>query len=483
MLYLSLISGLTVILAGIGLRHKGVLGVIFIGQAGYWLISYVMRPGILLLFQPAPRFGDSVADPRIASGGYETFMPQILSSIAIGIGCYVFFACIIVWALGRKKAAPTLLGFSGVSAQTASLYTFLVSYSVGWLFRVASLTTPSNSLIDTVSGLAIVGAAGIIVFLPSRPGGRTVVLFAAFIGELGWSVLSASKTPIIAAALCLAMRWSISGWGRKRVSSAVFVMICGIFAFPALQRIKTSDETQHVLQAADVSYPTYIQPLMSVVRRFDLFSAVTDATLLESSRWMSTTEFLFRIMDSFIPQALLAHEKIGVGTLWSTQVRSYSLGTANENVSLAEGFVAEGYALGGYAGVVFGALFILMLAVFVAWLVSHKQVFLSSLGLLLVSFPVLFERGILGSVETIGKSLQIAFLVWLLSLVVQLLEKSFAAPTALHLRDSTERQELFRGEIASATAKQRVELVVGPVGDDAEHNHVRDRFKGRPGKE
>lgn len=354
-------------------------------------------------------------------------LPSILQSVVWGLAVYVvsaFIAARHVKTRRRIVSSPAALPFH------RELKTFLIAYLLGWLFRFIYLTLSPTALTETISGMAVVGAAGLIVFAAQRNILHLWLMLAALAGELAWSVMSASKTPIIAAGLAIALRWALKGWTRKKIVGSISMILIGLAAFPALQKIKISVEDSHVLSLADANYPAYLQPLMSLVRRFDLFSAVTDATFKGPQVWMTWAEFVEHAIFGFIPQVLLPSGKVGVGTLWSTEIRSASLGTANANVSLAEGFIAEGYVLNGAAGIALGASFIAATAVLVSRLIVNKRIFAVSLGLLLVSFPVLFERGILGTLETAGKSIQIAVLIWLLDSIIRWTDKAWSTPNS-----------------------------------------------------
>jgi len=393
-LLLGVITSICLLLSLTGFRAGGVLGVIFVGQSIYWFISYVLRPAVLLIYQPKPGVGDSVADWRIAAGGYDIAMPYILQPIVWGLAAYMLLALGITRFLAPKLRMSQ---HHGLEADRST--TFVLAYVTGWAFRALSELVGSSAALETLSGLAVVGAAGLIVFSSGNSRYRVLLIGGAIGGELLWSLLSASKTPVIASGLALALRWAIAGWTKKKIVLSLTIGAVGVLAFPALQSVKTSVADAYVLNAATANYPPIVQPLMSLIRRFDLFSATTDATLLGPANWLSAEEFLNRIATSFIPQFFLAQSKIGVGTLWSTEVRAASLNVANNDVSLAEGFIAEGYALNGLMGVIFGAIFVSVFAVLVTLMIKSTRLFMVSLGLLLVSFPVLFERGILGTVE------------------------------------------------------------------------------------
>ena len=114
----------------------------------------------------------------------------------------------------------------------------------------------------------------------------------------------------------------------------------------------------------------------------------------------------------------------------------------NVSVSLADGNINEGYVLGGYLGVVIGVAFIFALVLLGVRALRSSNVLFMTIGLTLVASPVLFERGILGSMEVLGKSLQAAVLLWTIDLVVRQFRARAAwvdpAPVAVRFAARTE---------------------------------------------
>jgi hypothetical protein len=87
-------------------------------------------------------------------------------------------------------------------------------------------------------------------------------------------------------------------------------------------------------------------------------------------------------------------------------------------VSLAEGSINEGYVLGGYWGVLFGVAFNFMILLLTVKMLRSQHAFLVTMGLALIASPILFERGILGGMERIGKDLQVVVLVYVITIAV-----------------------------------------------------------------
>jgi hypothetical protein len=100
------------------------------------------------------------------------------------------------------------------------------------------------------------------------------------------------------------------------------------------------------------------------------------------------------------------------------------------SVSLAEGSISEGYVLGGYVGIVLTQTFILAALVLAVRALHARPIPIMVLGVLVATSPILDERGFLGSMEVIGKGLQLAVVVGAIHLVLPLLRRSPAAPRA-----------------------------------------------------
>jgi hypothetical protein len=94
-------AGCCVALVWLGTRWRGILGGLLIVQGLYWLLGYVARPAVLLLVQPSPRFGDFLADVRLASVGYESSVFDVLRPIAVGL--LTFTVCVIAF---KRSTAP-----------------------------------------------------------------------------------------------------------------------------------------------------------------------------------------------------------------------------------------------------------------------------------------------------------------------------------------------------------------------------------------
>ncbi len=385
--------------------------VLLIAQVVYWAFSYLVRPLILLMVNPAPAINDSVADPRLAYYGYAQALPGVLAPVAFGLFVYSITVGIIVAILRRKS--DDLIP-ENVDLQAPA--TFVIAYVLGWLVRMLPMTE-GNSLLSTLSYMAPIGAVGLIVYGRRQAGGSFMILGVLSL-ELIWSVMSASKTPILAVVIAIAIRFGIIGWSRRRAISIAILGVAAAGGFSVFQSFKLGNGVKQDLAGADAAYPVWISPFMSIVRRFDLLSAMTDAVYLGPGNWMTPWEGVQTALKGLVPRQFLLDEKVSAGSLWALEVRPVSTGVINPDVSLADGFIAEGYALNGFLGIALGAFFIAFLLFLVRKLLLSGSMFSRSLGILLIAYPALYERGVFGGLEIFGKSLQAAAVVWLIHILL-----------------------------------------------------------------
>ncbi|MEU4312736.1 hypothetical protein [Nocardia sp. NPDC024068] len=417
------------------LLARGVLRVLLIAQTVYWAMSYIARPVVLLIVRPDPHFGDNVADPRLAEIGYDAGIEAVLRPVAFGLTVYALIILgYVLWA--RQRPRPTRAPLAGDPDLTGTLW---VLYVLGTLARLVSVASgaagqagdvqSASPLLSLLTMPATLGAVGLIVFArPSRHSGTLLLLGVLMAGELWWTTATESKTPVLGAALAVAVRCALTGWTRAKVLGIGAVSVVGIAGFDWLQSLKTSPQLRAEAAAVDGAYPTAVRPFLSLLRRFDLLEAATDAYYVGPDSWLSPAEVVGHLARSMVPVQLLAEDKLHAGTAWAAEVRGASVDMSQVSVSLAEGNIAEGYVLGGTTGVVIGVAFTAIVLVGWARALYARHLVPVLFGIALIEVPVVFERGMLGSAETLGKYLQVVVLAWLVRLAVGQWRRIHAPP-------------------------------------------------------
>ncbi|MDM7486856.1 hypothetical protein QT969_01005 [Rhodococcus sp. CSLK01-03] len=421
---LVLVSAALITLVVAAAYIRGVARVFLIAQAVYWALSYVARPLVLLTVQPRPRYADNIADPRLAAIGYDRGIAEVLQPVAFGL--WVYTGAVVAYAIWarRHRSAPPRAATGDFVPTLAAVYTLgllgrAVSYVTGSTGQAGDIQS-SNPILGFVAQLATVGAIGLIIFI--RPADRrtTLVLLGALLTvELMWTVAVESKTPIMSAAMAVAVRFALHGWTRLRVVYVAVISVVGIGGFGWLQSIKQPDYVRAEVLARDSAYPPSLQPYLSILRRFDLLEAATDGYYMVMRPWMTPLEVAQHGIQSLVPAQLLGTDKLRSGTAWAAEVRGSSMDMSRVSVSLADGNINEGFVVAGYAGVAVGVLFTFVLLLLTVRALLARHIVLVALGLAITASPILFERGFLGSMEVIGKSLQVVVLVWLVDMVVR----------------------------------------------------------------
>lgn len=406
----------------IAVLARGIPRILLLVQVVYWSLSFVGRPWLLLVAQPRPAFGDNIADPRLAAAGYDAPVAQVLAPVTTGLWIYAALAACFVAVQRLRLRALGDGARDPLPRQSATvLWSFGAVWGVGVLGRVAAWATgtvnkagevtAANPYLNIFTTFGAVGALGLILYLRTDSQRLTAAIIGcAIAGELVWSVMQESKTPFMGAALAVAMRLAAEGVSRSRIVAlgAGGAVVAGMFGW--LQSFKTTATVAHQARAAEASYPDAVQPFLSVFRRFDLFEAATDNAYYHGPGYLSLSELLLRAPLNLVPGQLGA-EKVQAGTDWAQRVRASSVDMSTISVSLAEGHINEGYRVAGVTGIVVESVLLLLGIAFVARCLGSRNLPMLTIGLAFVALPPLFERGVLGITETLGKSVQQAVLV------------------------------------------------------------------------
>jgi hypothetical protein len=421
---------LEVLLVMAARRCTGPARYILYMQAFYWCVSYLVRPLVLVVVQPKPQANDPIADWRLVSSGYSDRVAMVLVVIVVGLFAYLVAARLL---LPRKRETPEPAVLEIRASYSVGLY-FL-----GWICRSLTLLGITNAATATLASVAPVGAALLIMYSSRQARSvrdRAVLVGVTVLSEVAYSVLLESKTPLLAAAMFILIAFGADiRSAKQRIATfcgASFVFI----GFIALQNIKTTGAVEQDLSKVDVGYPHLVQLILPLVRRFDLFSAATDAVFIGSGRWLSFSEFWERLGIGILPK-FGSQEYVSAGVAWATEVRGQTIASNGSGVSLAEGFVAEGFAVGGFVGVVLEAGAIALATALVARGLTSRYPFLVFLAVATLARPAIFERGLLGAGEILGEAVQIAtacYALWVLDVSMRNLRKDECADTCRNPR-------------------------------------------------
>jgi hypothetical protein len=400
--WLTLAAILTVVVCA--QRLNSVARLLLYTQTVFWSLGYLLRATILLVYQPRPAKGDTIADPRLANGGYG---PAIHVDLVIANVSIISFAATIALLslfLRQRRSEP----FSGLRSQPT--YVLWILYLLGWLGRIAALAAgqtgenarAAGAVISTLWAVASAAAFALIVSRDKRWVALALMLGAC---ELSWAVLDASKTPIFGLIFALALKLMSVRAPVRRLGFALVSLLSALVFF-LIQLVKHSAGI--LGQPNFGQYPSWLKPVLTVEARFDLLAAVTDAADAHRGSWLSYEQFFTDCTTTFVPRFLTGNKGLTEGQLWAQQVRPLSIGVVNGDVSLAQGPGAEGYVVGGLRGVVLFSVLAALFTVGCSWLARSRSVVWQVLSVYLCGLSVLAEGGIYAIAQAGAKGLQLA---------------------------------------------------------------------------
>lgn len=423
---LALIALSQITLVAIALRLPPVPRILVIVQVLYFSISYVARPLVLYWARPMPQTGDSLADLRLAFDGYTRLFNGVLGVTAFGLWTYTAFIGIYALWLHQRGSAARFVVIGAEPEHKQLLSVAVASYILGTVGRIlVVLGIPGDGIVLQLMQLLAAFGVGACLLIFKGKNRTTTFSALALIAliELAWSVLQASKTPFMAVLLILAVRlFGKQGINLRRTALvAVSLGVLFFVGFGAIQNVKQSSSVSSEIATSTASYPSPVRPFIGQLRRFDMFSAVTDAYLKGSASWNAPPEFFSALLTTVVPAQLqgIDPRSKDLGVQWATEVRQASLVNSNTNVSLASGFIAEGWVTWGIAGVICQAIFIVAALHVVHILLTSRAVGRFSLGVLCLAYPILFERGILTSAALISKDAQAVLIIFAIGLYVR----------------------------------------------------------------
>lgn len=396
-LHVMAIGGLLHCLAWLALRRRGIWGGLMLAASLYWAIAFVVRPLLLLWAKPDPQQNDFIADPRLVVSGYAESLGDVLAPVTLGLTVFVALATLVTRRLPKVESRRTF--------QAIPVWLLFVA---GWGFRYTFQLYPENGLLATLALIPSVAVGALFLFCRRPPGAS--ILMVATVSESLWSLVTLSKTPLMALGL-----WAFLGLyqspGRVKVARTFLLAAAVLLAFVAVQGLKIGDgrltPTEGINIQAGPLADTISRPVLTVVQRFDLLSATADAYYAGPGSWLTPREAFLRGGQSVIPDQLV-DEGRNVGFLWGRDVRTRSRPGSTPSAHLAEGAVAEGYVVGGLIGVVVEMALLLVIFLVVSLCFRARSVMLRFFALTMSASPYLFERGILGISEGLGKGLQVA---------------------------------------------------------------------------
>lgn len=419
---LSIYFASVVALIFIGFRIAKTTGAtkfLVIGHLSFLFLGLIVRPIILYVKQPNPEYGDSFADSRLlVSGSYNQAILAIGVRTLFGIVLFGFFLQLfrkisIFDFRARGRGDTTLkLGLVPVFIVLgASLLTNFIEYT--GLSQSRFLTWVS------VAALPCIGLALQLIFQMPLPRllNFTLIIFIGIIALI-LSILQASKSPIffyIFIVLLVSFEKLKSNKSfrllRKIFGISCIVLIASIFVFPYIQNLKDGEELTALNDRLGKKYFGSFPAIYIILKRFDLFRAVSDVWFVGQGAWYSFPEYV-GIMRKALEWNFGTMEP-NFGGQWAIHVLQHSSDTTLSSVvSLSQSSIAEGWLLGGFYGILFtyGLFSLIILCI---GTMTNGNLFFRLIALYVISSNSIFEGGVIANLESISTGTRTAIITWI----------------------------------------------------------------------
>lgn len=451
-------AGLLVICALLVRKSPTPLRFIIWLQSGFWGLAFVARP--LAIWITKPLYPRPLADYRLAHSDYGDELSHVLAVVILGTALYALalqFTISCRWVQRLSNSRP----YTPSGQQMAP---FLALYVAGWMGRIASLAAPGNKLAIAFSPFAI-PAACLLLSNRAGPGSQRwhrLRIGGILASESAASLLAHSKTPLLSALIAVGLREALA---QRRVAKAPKLILLGMSvmsAFLILQPLKGVNTSETVSRYSDSSHPTWTGAYTSVLERSDLLGSVTDAYFLPAGEWISWGDYSSRLYHASIPLASSGAIGETAGVQWTREVRARSNPLQQANVSLADGYIAEGWALAGPFGLMGAAAALAITTVLASIGLTSRRASIAAFFSCFYFGMTLLERGPLGVAGALGKAIEAATVVLVLQFVLGALHRSSSG--ALYKRSNNASQQRLRHR-AIKLNQYTVHRLEIPIGD------------------
>lgn len=390
-------------------RFNPVASVLIKLQAVYWSLSHIGRSLYFWYLQPG--FGEVLYDYRFASLGYHRLILEVLPYIVVG---QLSFLTVLIIALAKRRRnnAPDTFAAPAASGRPEIVPALAVLLALSWLGRVGTEIFGGTAfkLFWPFAGFA---AAAAVLMMPLRSRSWRVTAVVIVLGELVWTVVSASKTPALSILTALLIRLAFSKGNSIVIRMAPAILVAASIIFIVVQPLKGVDTVERASGAQNQT--PLLAVIGSVVQRTDVLSPVADALLLSPRPWLEGPEYASSVLTGMVPTGL--HEAVGVR--WTREVKSSSYAAQYQDVYIAAGTTGEGLAQGGMIGTIVENGILCLITLGVGAAICRRGPVIALAACVLAFDSALYEGGLLWISESGSGAFQTAIIIFLISILVR----------------------------------------------------------------
>lgn len=410
------VTAIAIVSPGLPLATKRPLRLL----GSYVLLAYVLQAAYLKHYHPVPHYGDSIANPLLFADGYTTLLNRILmwEAFSLAVIILTYFLVVRLWPLQIS---------SKLHMRRSSWAAWMVAYALGYSVRLyilykqgvhydtASSTSALFGKLSLVSSLIV----GYVFFkydnLWSRANRRYTGIVV--LGELIWSLVYGTKAPII----LIIVAWYLGLGSRRLLRRQVFLgFLATILIFAAVGSLRLGVQSglstpikgpSQIAGALSSEFghlgPAFVYGADQLVARADGMVSAASAFSHAPGFYLSPRAATQDTLSLLFPSSITGGSKVEPGIFWGQRM----LGVEGD-VSIAEGYTAEGWSIGGAGGVTFESLIVGLLLGLLARcaLTSNGYLALAACGTL--ASLAFVERGLLGDVEVTVNAFEVAAFVW-----------------------------------------------------------------------
>ena len=383
----------------------------------FLFLGLIVRPIILYTKQPNPEYGDAFADSRlIVNGSYNQAIFEIGVRTFFGIAifgiCLQIFKKVSFFDVRRESKARFNLGLVPVFVVLgASLITNFIE--IRGIFQSRFLTWISVAALPCI-GLAMLLTSSLSL---SRLRNLTLTVCLGMIC-LTLSILQASKSPffffIFMALLVNFEKLKVRPGFRfspKLIGVTGVMLAAAILVFPFVQNLKDGAQTTALNNQIGQKYFGNFSATYSVLKRFDLFRAVSDVWFVGEGAWYDFSEYIGFMLGAL--EWNFGTIAPNFGRQWSINVLQQSSDTTYSNVaSLSQSAIAEGWLLSGFVGILFTYSLFSIIIVTIGNMIN-SNLFLRLIALYVISSNSIFEGGVVANLESLSTGTRTAIITWI----------------------------------------------------------------------
>ena len=188
----------------------------------------------------------------------------------------------------------------------------------------------------------------------------------------------------------------------------IVVPIISLFVF--VQNIKDGAAVTSVNSRIGQKYFGNFYFLYTILKRFDLFRAVSDVWFVGQGAWYSFSGYL-EIMAKSV-EWNFGSTAPNFGGQWAINVLRNTPDATGNVVSLSQSSIAEGWLLGGAIGIIFTTAILVLITVSIGSMIS-SHLFLRIVALYVIGSNSIFEGGVVANLESLSTGVRTAILLWL----------------------------------------------------------------------